>query len=78
MSLKRGRPRESEAGKCRGISPPLKKYENKSFCSHQLANSMTYAEVAEVMDCTLHTVYNRQRNYHKIVFEDEKLDSHLN
>ena len=55
-----------------------KNYKIKAFSSQHLALGLTYAHVSEVMDCTLQTVYNRQKNYQNKIEEAEKFNSQLN
>ena len=57
LQLKRGRPRVSGIGKCTENCQPIKMYDRKKLCTHQLAENNTYAEVATMLDCTPRTVF---------------------
>lgn len=78
LQLKRGRPRESGIGKCSENCIPVKIRDGNFLCTHKLAEERTYEEVAEKMNCSVKTVFNRVKAFHTKDDRNQILDANLN
>ena len=61
MPLKRGRPRESGAGKCHGTP---KKFFPNIYSIHSIASENTYKQTAEKCECSESTVKRAMKKCH--------------
>jgi hypothetical protein len=75
--LKRGCPRESDAGKYSGIFPDIKFYDDRRLCTHLIAQDKTCEETGIKLNICTRTVFNRQKAFHKKIEQNEMLGKNI-